>query len=115
VRQHARRIFAFIQALWAPRGTTIQFGNDRPSPWNDLARKEIDLLHEFVQREVVPACDVIRGNNKKVVAAALDLLEHECQPLKDVIRAHLRSNEQFRNGHPLNRLITMMRHMAQHR
>jgi hypothetical protein len=107
--------FAFILALWSPRKTTVPFRRDRPHLWNELVRKEMDLLHKFVHDEIVTACDAIRGNNKKVVGAAIDLLEKECEPLKAVIDKHLISHPLSRNTHSFSRWMMALHGLSQNR
>jgi hypothetical protein len=111
----ADAFFAFILALWSPRKTTVPFRRDRPHLWNELVRKEMDLLHKFVHDEIVTACDAIRGNNKKVVGAAIDLLEKECEPLKAVIDNHLISHPLSRNTHSFSRWMMALHGLSQNR
>jgi hypothetical protein len=107
--------FAFILALWSPRKNTVPFRSKRPHLWNELVRKEMDLLHKFVHDEIVAACDVIRGNNKKVVAAAVDLLERECEPLRAVIDNHFQSHAQANNAHPFSRWMMALHRLSSNR
>jgi hypothetical protein len=95
--------FSFILALWAPLPPAFAFRGKRPSRWSALVREQLAMFHEFIQREVESSCNVVSGNKKNLVAAALGLLGEECAPVQAAIDLHLSSNEYRAAKGPLSR------------